>query len=107
MSTKNIFLLCFIFFLNILHSQTISLTTNNLGCKNSGIINVATIGISSPNFQLQLSDGTVVAPVAGNNAAFSSSNVFNSLPNGIYKVLAKDIFGMVYISSNISVSDGY
>lgn len=107
MSTKNIFFLCFTFFFTVLHSQTINLTTNNLGCKNSGIVNVATIGITSPNFQLQLSDGTVIAPVAGNNSAFSSSNVFSSLPNGIYKVIAKDNFGMVYISSNISVSDGY
>ncbi|MCQ4142441.1 hypothetical protein [Chryseobacterium sp. EO14] len=107
----DIFLLILAFFLtlnfNNFSAQTINVTTSNTGCLNSGIITATTTGIISPTFQLQLLDGTVVAPVAGNNSSFATTNLFNSLANGIYKVLVRDNVGNISTSNNITVSDGY
>jgi len=90
-----------------MHSQTVTVNTSNSGCKNSGTITAATSGILSPSFQLQMSDGTIVLPVAGNSSAFTNSNVFNALSNGTYKVVAQDFSSNLFFSSNIVVTDGY
>lgn len=102
----SLYLLLF-FTTNLFYSQTVSVNSSNLGCRNTGIVTTSTTGITTPTFQLQLSDGTVIAPVAGNSSAFANNNVFNALSNGVYKVIAKDNVGTLFSSNNITVSDGY
>jgi hypothetical protein len=103
---QSLYLLLF-FTSNLFYSQTVSVVTSNLGCSNTGIVTASTIGITTPSFQLQLSDGTVIAPVAGNSSAFANNNVFNALSNGVYKVIVKNNIGTLFSSATISVSDGY
>ncbi|MFY7884178.1 MAG: hypothetical protein ACOVOV_04965, partial [Dolichospermum sp.] len=104
---KKLFYLFFLMAYQIFFCQTVSVTPSNLGCKNSGIITAVTSGVTSPTFQLQLANGTVIAPVANNNTLFTNSNVFNALTNGTYKVIANDNLGNLFTSPDVVVVDGY
>lgn len=105
--TNKLLVLICLLVCNIIFAQTINLVTSNTACKNSGTVTVNTSGIASPTFQLQTSTGIVVAPVANNSSQFTSSNVFTALPNGTYKVVARDNVGTLFTSSDIIVVDGY
>lgn len=102
-----LFSLFFLVTYHIVFSQTVNVTASNTGCKNSGIITTTTSGITSPTFQLQLADGTVISPVAGDSSVFSNSNIFTALANGTYKVIARDNVGTLFTSANVVVTDGY
>ena len=97
---------------NVAFAQTVSATTGNTGCSNSGYVTASSTGLgTTPQYQL-LKAGVVVAPLPGNDARFADSVnglfTFEGLENGNYTVKARAGSGQdVYASSTIVVKDGY
>lgn len=89
-------------------AQTVSGTPSNTGCLNSGTVTASSTGLgATPQYQL-LKSGVVVAPVSGDAAQFTNTNIFTGLLSGTYTVKARAMSGgTIYTSSNITVSDGY
>jgi hypothetical protein len=113
---KKITLLFLVFILPILHfmgndafAQTVSGVTSNTGCLNSGTVTASSTGLeTTPQYQLLLQSGEVVAPLAGDANQFTNNPVFTGLATGTYIVKGRAIGGgTIYSSSIISVTDGY
>ncbi|PDS24825.1 hypothetical protein [Flavobacterium branchiophilum] len=104
-----LFVIVFILLINFVNAQTVTGVASNLGCKNSGKLTASSTGLGTgPVYQLQKSDGTVLAPIAGDVNQFTSSNVFSGLATGSYIIKGKSTSNTtVFSSATIAVSDGY
>jgi len=97
---------------SVAFAQTVTGTTGNTGCSNSGFITASSTGLgTTPEYQL-LKSGIVIAPIPGNDSRFATSvNAifkFESLENGNYTVKARaSSLSDVFTSATIVVKDGY
>ena len=97
---------------NTAFAQTVSGTTGNTGCSNSGFITASSSGLgTAPEYQL-LKAGIVIAPLPGDASRFATSSngvfKFDGLENGNYTVKGRAGSGQtVFTSSSITVKDGY
>lgn len=98
----------FVFMHSNIIAQTASGTAGTNNCLNGGTVTANSTGLGvTPQYQL-LKSGVVVAPVSGNAAQFTNTNLFSGLEDGSYTVKARaSSAGTVYTSGNITVDDGY